>query len=159
MPRRKLMSIDGYPASPLARCLLPTENMSRDSYPLLWWRHCTCAEVCLPSCSLETGRITPLFYCCVLDCVYGDVAWEWVDQICYNILNRSNVTQVHGSIELLLTIENWKVQVVSKFVQNSTKIYLFVDTAFITDAYLFSLKGGRVKVRNCMIRSQMLIAP
>jgi hypothetical protein len=40
------------------------KHKSRDSYPLL----CdvtTYAEVCLPSRCLETGCITPLFYCCV----------------------------------------------------------------------------------------------
>jgi hypothetical protein len=53
---RKHMSRDGYPASPLAHWLLPAENMSRDSYPLLWWRHFTCA-----SC---TGRKkVRLLYC------------------------------------------------------------------------------------------------
>jgi hypothetical protein len=33
---------------------------------------------------LETGCITPLFYCCMLDRVYGAVAWQCVDQIRYN---------------------------------------------------------------------------
>jgi hypothetical protein len=31
------------------------------------WRHCACAEVCLPSRCLEAGCITPLFHC---RCVY-----------------------------------------------------------------------------------------
>jgi hypothetical protein len=135
------------------------KHMSGDSYPLLWWRHCTCAEVCLPSCCLETGCITPSFYCCVLDRVYRDVAWQCVDQICYNVINRSNVTKVRGSSKLLLTTENWKVRVVSKFIQNSTTNYLFVGTASITEAYLFSFKDGRMKVRNYMMCSQMLISP
>jgi hypothetical protein len=39
------------------------KHASRDSYPLLRWRHCTCAEVFLSSRCLETGCITPLFYC------------------------------------------------------------------------------------------------
>jgi hypothetical protein len=43
------------------------KHMSRVSYLLLWWRHCTCAEVCLPSRCLETGCVTPLICCCVLD--------------------------------------------------------------------------------------------
>jgi hypothetical protein len=52
----KHMSRDGYPASPLASWLQPTENMSRDSYLLLWRRHCTCA-----SCT-DTKK-TLLLYC------------------------------------------------------------------------------------------------
>jgi hypothetical protein len=48
--------------------------------------HCcvACVGRCLLGCCLETGCITPLFYCCVLDCVYGAVAWQCVDQIHYN---------------------------------------------------------------------------
>jgi hypothetical protein len=42
-----------------------TENTSRDSYLLLWWRHCTCAEVCLPSRCLEADCITT---CCIVAC-------------------------------------------------------------------------------------------
>jgi hypothetical protein len=58
----------------------------RHSYPLLWWRHCTCGEVSLPSRCLETRCITPFFYCCLLERVYVAVAWQCVDQIHYNIL-------------------------------------------------------------------------
>jgi hypothetical protein len=42
------------------------KHMSRISYLLSWWRHCTCAEVCLPSRCLETSCINS-FYCCMLD--------------------------------------------------------------------------------------------
>jgi hypothetical protein len=37
------------------------------------WHHCACLEVCLLSHCLETGCITLLFYCCMLDrvCVAG----------------------------------------------------------------------------------------
>jgi hypothetical protein len=54
------------------------KDMSRDSYPVLWWRHCTCMEVCLPSLCLGIGCIIPLFYCCMLDRIYGAVAWQFV---------------------------------------------------------------------------------
>jgi hypothetical protein len=66
-------------------CLQKTRHV--DSYPLLWWRHCTCAEVCLPSRCLETDCINPLFYCWVLDRVSAAVAWQWVDQS-YNIIGN-----------------------------------------------------------------------
>jgi hypothetical protein len=45
---------------------------------------------CLPSRCLETDWITPLFYYCVLDRFYGDVAWQWVDQIRYSILSGAS---------------------------------------------------------------------
>lgn len=35
---------------------------------------------------LAMGCITPLFYCCVLDHVYGATAWQCVIQIRYAIL-------------------------------------------------------------------------
>jgi hypothetical protein len=60
------------------------KHTSRDSYPLLRWRHCTCAEVSLLSRCLETDCITPLFYCCVLDLVYGAVAGQCIEQFRYN---------------------------------------------------------------------------
>jgi hypothetical protein len=40
---------------------------------------------------------------------------------------------------LLLKTANWKVQVVSKFIPNSMKIYLFVDTHSIHHRSLFIL--------------------
>jgi hypothetical protein len=83
--RRKHMSCVCYLGSPLALAAAYRKHTSCESYPLLWWCHCTWAEVCLPSCCLEMGCITPLFYCCVLDRVYGAIAWQCIDQICYNI--------------------------------------------------------------------------
>jgi hypothetical protein len=43
------------------------------------------AEVCLPSRCLETGCITPLFYCCVgvMQGAYRAVAWQCVDMSQY----------------------------------------------------------------------------
>jgi hypothetical protein len=38
---------------------------------------------CLLGCCLATGCIPPLFCCCVLDRVYGAVAWQCVGQIRY----------------------------------------------------------------------------
>jgi hypothetical protein len=57
------------------------KHMSRDCYPLL----CDVtayAEVCLPSRCLETGCITPLFYCCVRvllsnGCFCGSTVLAW----------------------------------------------------------------------------------
>jgi hypothetical protein len=42
-----------------------------DISPLLVWRHCACAEMCLPSCRLEAGRI----HCCITQ--------QWVDMSHY----------------------------------------------------------------------------
>jgi hypothetical protein len=57
------MSRDGYPASPLARWLLPSNELQHSStetqFSLLR------VGTCLLSRCLETGCITPLFYCCV----------------------------------------------------------------------------------------------
>jgi hypothetical protein len=46
------------------------------------WRHCVCAEVCLPSRSLEAGCITRLFHCCVRvllrnGCFCGSAVVAW----------------------------------------------------------------------------------
>jgi hypothetical protein len=78
------MSRDRCPVSPLARSWT-YRNTSRDRYTLLC-DDTAYAEVCLPSRCLETGCITPMFHCCVLDRVYGAVAWQSIDQFRYNII-------------------------------------------------------------------------
>jgi hypothetical protein len=87
-----------------ADCCL-RKNTSRDSYPLLRWRHCTCAEVCFSSRCLETGYITPLFYCCLLDRVFEVVAWQCIDQIRCNIISTDNWrrSQFHGVLSVMET--------------------------------------------------------
>jgi hypothetical protein len=79
------MSRDGFLASPLARWLLPAENAQYVKATHCCGDFIAPARTCLPSRCLEMGCITSLFYCCVLDCVYGAVAWQYIDQIRYNI--------------------------------------------------------------------------
>jgi hypothetical protein len=77
--QRKHISHDCYLASPLARRLEDRKHTSHDSYPLFWWRNCTCAEACLSSRCLEAGCTSPLFYCCMLNCMcVAGVALQWI---------------------------------------------------------------------------------
>jgi hypothetical protein len=72
-------SRDGYPACPLARWLLPTENTCYMTATYCSGDIIVPVRKCLLSRGLEAGCITPLFYCCMLDhvCVAG-IAQQWI---------------------------------------------------------------------------------
>jgi hypothetical protein len=83
------------------------KHTSHKSYPLLWWCHWTCADVCLLSCCIGTGCIKTFFHCCVLDPIYGAVAWQCVDQIRYNIITSCSKKLVNSCYKIFVCVCTW----------------------------------------------------
>jgi hypothetical protein len=73
------------------------------------WRHCACAEVCLPSCNLETVCITPLLHC---RCVYYSETADSVAQTFLLVVNTPQY-QLHLGWLYKFTIKNWKLKLIT----------------------------------------------
>jgi hypothetical protein len=103
-------------------------------------------ELCLLSHCSETGCIVPLrrgrhrkhnlIYCCVLDRVYRAVAWQHVDQICYNIITCHMPDVIKAFVLLCFHVSlhfgtrfNVKINYLSKYNEIQHRNY-FIDNEF-----------------------------